>query len=256
MLIALAMTYQPLQADVLVTDGDSLGRAIEIVGEIKQSDVEKLRQALKIPTYSIGLDSPGGDLDAALEMGDIIYNATYHKTQHIRDADIDIEDAPQVSNVACASACVFIFASAKSRNASNLGRWGLFIHRPYTTSVDLKYDQIKDSLLKYKARAISQFERTGVSSQLWDIMMSVPAEDSRRLTKTELSLLGLDQSDPAYQDYLNSLKANALGISKQEYLKRVQIKNECQDKIQSVSGALFDDKYFKDAQKCEEKAGL
>ena len=67
-------------------------------GSITKADVQKLSDNLKSGCTSLSIDSPGGDVDAALDMGRLI-----------RRKQIDVQTIADSGR--CASACVFLFAA-------------------------------------------------------------------------------------------------------------------------------------------------
>jgi hypothetical protein len=53
-------------------------------------------------------------------------------------------------------------------------------------------------------------------------MNAIPPDQIRWLTDTEMQELGINSSDPIWEDRNDSVNAQERGISKQEYYSRVQ----------------------------------
>lgn len=180
--------YNPEKQKIMTTEGEkSLG--------------------LGIPT--VYLDSPGGDIMTALAIGDLVYKNQFA-------AEIDIR-------ASCSSACVCILGSS-------VMRWPLGeikIHRLYSNSIDTSFAQAASDFAKIERVAISQFKRVGVSADLWDAMMRVPPQATKRLEPEEIMHFGLLGTDPAYSDAMDSREAKHLGITKQKYLRRKAIEEKC-----------------------------
>jgi hypothetical protein len=125
----------------------------------------------------------------------------------------------------CSSACVFILGSSVRRMPS-LGA-EIMIHRPYSDSTDISFAQAKSNFAKIERIAVSQFKRVGVSADLWDTMMRIPPHMARRLSLEEWFKYGLIGDDPAYADAEDSRMARHIGITKEEYLRRKALYDEC-----------------------------
>jgi len=211
----------PTLGKVVISEQENIPgfKRLTITGQITIDDITTLdNYILNNKIYEVVLNSPGGDLDAALKMGDILYN--------IPDGSgVDEPYLPNVRAEYCASACVFILASSRSRLVTDRDR--IVVHAPYTLDVDKDFDSVKKTLGSLKIRAIKQFERSGVSDSLWNLMSSVGSQDGRQLTIDELRRTGLADSDPVWLDYVKSKDAKRKGMTKQEYLKYLRwIKEE------------------------------
>jgi hypothetical protein len=201
----------------------------------------------------ITLNSMGGDVDAALAMGDLIYKTTYQHSYLVGDKKINHDTTPTVKPIKCASACVFIIASARSRILSD-GTGSIIIHSPFSVSNDLTYSQIRNNMARMKEIAIKQFERVSVSPTLWSTIVNTPSSKYKVLSAAEENQFGLSNDDPAWDDYSNSWRATLLGMSKSEYMRKDSIKNECIKNIPSRFYAKNGE--FEVLMHCEKKAGL
>jgi hypothetical protein len=238
-----------------------------IDGVITQADVHKVKNVLSTKTGTIYLNSPGGDLDAALKIGDLIYKTSYKKEAYKKGGGVFYYDfSPSVAvgmegggNSVCASACVAIFASAKSRFilCSILHCDPLVVHNPYAVDTSLDYDQIKAQLGIYKKRAVNQFNRVGVSGELWSLMINTRSESPRKLSVEEVERLGLKGDDPVYSDYRNGVEARRFGYTKSEYLERKRRADVCGLEVPSFKGnswTIYDQADLVLA--CEKKFGV
>jgi hypothetical protein len=109
-------------AEVLVTRLDEQFRwaDIDLSGEITQADVKRFRElsAFLVPRFdvvTVNLNSPGGDVLAAIEIGSVLRDNWMWTI--INDND------------ECASACVLVFAAGAERGTGDLSV--VRIHRPH-----------------------------------------------------------------------------------------------------------------------------
>ena len=186
-------------------DSDSL----ILSGEIKKSDVVELTKLL--PKYkSIWLNSPGGDVSAAMDIGRLLR----------RFDSVAFVDYNQV----CVSACVLVLAGSTFRMIK--GKVG--IHRPYlpqdnaTTVEEQKviYDSIRKVIINY-------FEIMNINPTLYDDMFRISPRSVKFLSKEELDFYGLSGTDPYFEEAASVLEARKLRISKEELFKRKNQQDEC-----------------------------
>lgn len=163
---------------------------------------------------AIHLNSPGGSLLGALELGERIRavgaNTVVAETSGVRETygvrDLFLES----DNATCTSACVFVFAAGVNRYASDmisdsnvgyqkLGRLG--VHQFYDPSVvndnpAVVFDgwaRSNDQLLT--GLILEYLERMGVSPLLLSLGMSVrPWEEMKWLSNSEIISMNLDTS--------------------------------------------------------------
>jgi hypothetical protein len=188
-------------AEVAVTRLDEKGRfcTIKLSGFISRADAARFRDLIEtlrpgFEVLEVDLDSPGGDVVAALDIGQVVRREWLWTT-------VDDEDA----NIKCASACVYIFAAGVKRIASPKSR--LIIHRPYfdpqlfgqlaASEARKKYDDLSRQVQAYL------FEM-GMSENLFAQMMRVPSNGSRRLQYQEMQDMNLVGEDPGYMEWLRA----------------------------------------------------
>ncbi len=198
-------------SDVAITALDDKGRfaRIEITGRITKSDVEKFAQlvALLRPTVEVldvDLDSPGGDVFAAMQIGEIVRRDWLMTS---------VPDEPPAKG--CMSACVLILAAGAVRIVGHDSRVG--IHRPYFDQVlfagldrsqaKAKYDALSQSVAAYLAKM-------GMSERLHQDMMKVPSNESRLLSYDDMKAFNLSGEDAGYSEWLRAKNIAKYGEAK------------------------------------------
>ena len=145
-------------------DGSTRGRpALAIRGTIGPAAASWLRERLDeahlAPGDSVLLSSPGGDLQQAAIMGEIIRSHGLATAVGIAD------DSGRVRPAYCASACVLVFAGGKPRYGVAGSRLG--VHRFFTTGpVD---DPVADTQ-RTAGLVLGYFTKMGVSSTVVEAM--------------------------------------------------------------------------------------
>lgn len=206
--ILISLIANSSTADVLMKPLKNGREYISIEGKIKAEDPQKLNALLKRWAGAISLNSEGGDVDAAMQLGRILRGES-------RDVVI-AEDA------ICASACVFILAGAPTRIVFG----SVAIHRPFLAD-DTETDS-SNQKTRYKiiGTAIRQYlDEMNVSPSLYEDMIRVPPSRARVLSKIELENYGLSGTDPYIDEANTSEMARNLNISKAEYISRQQEKD-------------------------------
>lgn len=163
---------------------------------------------LNRPGYVNGMlliNSAGGDLDEAMAIGRW---AREHRLGVAARGD-------------CASACIWILASGSIRNVWPHTK--LRIHRPYLTA---NKPGVGEKLRKLLRQSKGYFEEMGVPPELAERMFSTPPDEAKNLSAAQISYYRLDQPDLGFQEELDFVRANKLGISREEYTKRMQIYND------------------------------
>jgi hypothetical protein len=211
-------------ADIL--NNDQLACALNIeIGAITSATPGDVRYLIahrdsyprKILGSVVTLNSLGGDLAAAIEIGSLV------REKNI-SAIID-------SSAKCVSACVFVLAGAAQRKIKGL----VGIHRPYFTSAggadSSEVVQGYGALLK---QAREYLRNMGIADRLLDEMLRIEPTDVRFVSRAELDEYGLGEGSPAKNiETLASLKeaievkaAAAYGLSRSEYNRRVALIDE------------------------------
>ena len=145
---------------------------ISITGEIVQGDAEKLRKAFAQcrdeyahkprPTGGtdpmVVLDSPGGSVPVALEMGRILRDSLAWTTV--------------LNNQTCSSSCVFLLAGGVRRTVAVKARVGL--HRPrfeYDSFALLSKDEARAAYNKLVQACVDFMREMGISDQVFSDML-------------------------------------------------------------------------------------
>jgi len=201
---------------------------ITISGEIGPSDrrdfetfatMAKERSKIDIP-YQVRLESKGGDVSTAIEIGRIVRRDGGNTTVQ-KDAQ-------------CLSSCVFILAGGVMRYVG--GQVG--IHRPFdptdaaTTPEQQKrkYDQIEKDAKRF-------LKDVNIPPELYDHMFRVPSDSIRYLTADELQRYGLNEDDPYYEGANNAVQAKRLGITTEQFIARLaKAKQDCVRYAENESG--------------------
>lgn len=171
---------------------------ISIVGNIAKGDVEQLRNAIRTQKYGLGvinLDSPGGDVDEAIRM-----------TEMIKPLFVTTRVKP---GKYCASACTFIWLAGTPRmavpkeSAQRLARQGLSeaggivgLHRPYLAN----FSALTNNQSQVMKQIQSYLEAQMVPRRLIDVMMSRPSNDIYWLNSKDFQELG--EYRPEVEEFL------------------------------------------------------
>lgn len=203
----------------------------EITGAITASDATQARSLFAgkfKPT--VFLNSPGGDLHAAIETGTILRSA--------RAVGIVLPEA------SCESACVFLLAGATQRIVSG----SIGIHRPYSSTTGHVSPAVaQENYAKVQATSRHFLEAMNLPSALYEAMVRVPPENMKYLSDHEITAFGLDAIDPVEQEVSDSYSAGKYKLSKREYLARKKLAyDSCNPDLQRTGNA---DQYFL----CEEQ---
>lgn len=218
-LLFLASVTLPLACNAASVTRVAGGCGIHIQGEIDNSTLGALKSAVTSASHLpecagdlpaglayLSLDSGGGDLEAAIAVGDFVRKT--HFTTIVRVGE------------QCASACVLIYLAGVQRSGF-LGRIGL--HRPFSTKfsdtepqAQAEYDRANRMIREY-------LTRMNIPVALLDAMNAVPPGEIRWLDDdSERAQFHIDGQDPAYADMVASRFAKLLGISKTELVSRQQ----------------------------------
>ena len=185
-------------------------------GTIDQPSVSKLTELLsrwqlaqrsKKTRPIVKIESPGGDVDAALIAGRALRQAK---------ATVFVEySSPDQAN--CSSSCVFLVAGAVERYI--LG--GLGIHNFFIASNDQTYEQVATTRRRLETSIRNFLVEMNVSPLLYDRMVAIPPQSLRLLAEQELKDLGLGMTDPTFRDFRHGEEASRRGIDKATYIARL-----------------------------------
>lgn len=198
-----AVTFKKL-IDVAISDA-----------QIKNGRGEKL--------YRVELNSMGGSVSAAMEMGKAI-----HKTAGMVVVD---------KGATCVSSCVLILAGGNERGV--YGKVG--IHRPYLSDDNVDTPSGQEASYKNIESSIKQYlTAVNVPTSLYDAMFRIPPEKVRYLTARELESYNLNENDPYYQEAEDTVIAKKWGMTKAQFIQfKAATANQCSTQpIEQVSSCL------------------
>lgn len=169
--------------------------AIFYEGEIDRSFAQMISNLARLnPTGRHGLfvHSNGGDVEAALDVGDIIAGQNW--TIFVARTG---ERNSRESTAICYSACVFLLAAGRERIV--LGR--VAIHRLYPSrSTATSRQELARALADIVERAHAFMRENGVNETIIAEMMTIPSAEVRVLSHDELDGYGLGRENVAQVD--------------------------------------------------------
>jgi hypothetical protein len=204
---------------------DHCSFTIWLNGEINSGAVNEIKDVLDRRRAWIGdkqvehlfyIDSPGGDLAAAMAIG-----------RMIRKERLTLLVS---KGHECVSACVMVLAGAVHRGT--YGKIG--IHRPFFDpplgSEPLTPDKVRSNYQTMLQELRGYLREMNVSERLADDMLAIDPADVRYLSINQLYDYGLRSIDPIEQETVDLQEARALGLDRREYMRRTTLrKAKCWD---------------------------
>lgn len=219
LIFASVATAEVLPPDAkTVCPNDGVSPCYRIEGRISQLDFVRIKA---IADKAIGngtalrplfyVDSAGGDIDAALNIG--------RELRRLR-AIVSVKDK-------CYSACVFLLAGAVQRIVAAQSKVG--IHRAYSQRTeDRSYDVVDREQQLVRKQITAYLQEMNVSGALFDAMLRVPPGQVKILSAEELDQFGLSRDDPVKAELDDAAEARRYRISKQElYSRKALARREC-----------------------------
>ncbi len=164
------------------------------------------RTDLFLTGKTVRINSPGGNLDAAMAIG--------HLLRKNRMTIIIPKDGE------CVSACVMIYAGAVAR--ASFGRVG--IHRPYLNQSISSQLQAPDKLRSNYEQMLQTLRAylrdMNVSERLAEDMLKIAPADVRYLTDDVQIDYGLSYVDPVEQETRDLQEAQFMGLDRNEHVRR------------------------------------
>lgn len=222
---------------------------VTISGEIDRKTPMLLQRSLDAHSCKMSetgsgwftLDSPGGDLDAAIKTGRILRSW---------QATVLVQDGAQ-----CASACVLVLLGGVQRIvvSGNIG-----LHRPYSRDSSSSPDDAAKKYRIIRAKLQSYFQEMNIPDRLLDAMNAVSPHQTRWLSgqrdEKELEELWIQGRDPVWEDVLLSRQAQELDISKQEYINRIQrARAQCGVSIEAGQNRSEMQRMFQNEWECQQR---
>lgn len=156
------------------------GCSVIMKGQIVKGDRERLIAALRTPVPAPGflktlvLDSPGGDVQEAFNLSDVVVRAVLDTTT------VDYSKPMQHAQNSCVSACFLVWVAGADRFQASFKKAGLGLHRPYFSAET--YNQQDASTVAQRQQEVSlkvraYLRRFEVPDALIDTMMSRSSKD-------------------------------------------------------------------------------
>jgi len=186
---------------------------LEINGSITSADVDALKAIIAAyncngKSIHISLNSPGGDVDAGIELG-----------RFIRKLHGSTSVGP---NSSCASSCVLVLVGGVFRIP--MGAIGL--HRPFSVQMNASSADAAASYQRNNELISTYLTQMNIPVRLLEEMNAVSPDDVRWISDTEKISLHIDGTDPLFDDVNASAFAKKHGISKQEYYRRSKLSDD------------------------------
>tara|TARA_R110001592_G_scaffold283291_2_gene551218 strand:+ start:881 stop:1666 length:786 start_codon:yes stop_codon:yes gene_type:complete len=206
--------YQAAYADVRYVFNKHLNEGskitewthIEILGEIKDQDTEKLKNLLlfmrvnhdEYESIPVFLNSQGGSVEAALKMGRMLreYNAT----------------TAVIHGKQCSSACLFVLAGGVNRLVLFDAVLGL--HRPKFNEqkfAELDSNQARQVYNSLLLELRAYLREMGILTQLLDDMLLTGSHSMDYRNRTYGEAVKLAGVDPAYKEWMRARTLQSLG---------------------------------------------
>lgn len=173
-----------------------------MTGAVDEADVDMLKNNISKGCKSLLVNSQGGSVIAAIKMGRLL-----------RKNQMDIQ---VWSGGSCASACIFLYAGAVAR----IPYGSVEIHRLYLNNSADSYEETASKYVEIESQVKKFLREMNIKEILYDDMMNIPPENTKKLTLEELSNYGLGPLDPIHSEFQANQRAKSMGISKREFLIR------------------------------------
>lgn len=182
---------------------DEESRRVVVSGDIRKADVAKFRSAMT-KADSIALDSPGGNIDAAMEMGRIA-----------RRLNVPVSVA---DDARCYSSCALIYISGVVR--TNHGKVG--VHRPFFSGPPASARQIEKELPQMLTDVRNFIAEMGVMEDFARVMINTPPSSMRVFVGDEI-LEYVPEIDPLYDELRVADEARTRGVTTDDF-RRLEAK--------------------------------
>lgn len=167
-----AVLRQPMEISLVP------GGILRLSGTITPDSAERLGTELAARgeyVQTVSLDSPGGAVTAALQMGELIRAGGYNTLVG--------------GGALCASSCPLVFAGGNERHASARALVG--VHQIYTTSQGASTAQALSDAQVITARITRHLDAMQIAPELWLHALDTPPDRLYYLTSDELADLNL-----------------------------------------------------------------
>ena len=199
--------FDKCKAHTLLIKGDiEKDEFLQFKNRINQ--IEELRKSnCSLVSLIVRINSNGGSVEESLKIGRYIRAKQFHTEIFLKEQ--------------CLSSCVFIYIGGVKRdNWSNYGKIG--IHRPYFYELNenISVDEIKKIRKKKTKELTEYFEEMDIPFSLIDEMMSIPPNEMKILSETEVKKFRLNDADANYEEKETATFASIYKMTSSEYRKR------------------------------------
>lgn len=179
-------------------------RDYDLLANLLQKYAEQMGWKPSSPIVNVELDSVGGSVDAAIEIGRFL---------RAGEANAIVAEKER-----CASACLFILAGAVTRTVNG----SLGIHRPFleTPSRPMTTADVKRTMTQRQEQLRAFFREMNIAERLADDMMMIPSAQIKWLSPEEIGSYGLGVDDPVIKETKILVAARKYGLSRMEYEAR------------------------------------
>jgi hypothetical protein len=190
-----------IRIDGIILNGDA--SRFQLIFEQLNTEVMRVYGECFVPPMVI-LNSRGGTVDESLAIGRKI-RAARLRTIVQRSGE-------------CYSSCVLIFAAGVDRRASGK----LAIHRPYLQDIEKgkSVEEIRNARANQIDRIRAYLESMEIPMSLLDAIISIPPNEIRILTDSDLQAYRLTGEDPSYEEYRVNWSAKLSNLPTAEYRQR------------------------------------
>jgi hypothetical protein len=158
----------------------------------------------------VKLDSPGGDVDAALQIGRII-----RKHEGITHIEVDRQ---------CYSSCALLFIAGVSR--LNFGLIGL--HRPYLASTPQSRESIERKIPLMLQKLKAYVQEMGITDRFYQEMVNTDPSGMKVYNSANIEDI-VSHIDPTFDEIYTAFNARKYGIDTAQMRLREKAANRCPD---------------------------
>lgn len=204
---------------------------ITLFGEITRDDVDLMSAAISEARAGssdviLALDSPGGDVLAAIEIGRLVRANAVWTTVIFAEGS------------GCYSACVFVLMGGVVRLAAGTD---IGIHRPRFEEAyfaGLSEAAARAQYEEFAAQAQAYLADMGADPKLFHLMMQVPSGRMHRLTEGEKTALSVDGWDPSYQEWVRAKNVQKFGSERYQRYESCRDSQEYRDYSEAQAGLI------------------
>ena len=208
------------RADLRIVKRTDHDLSLLISGTINERDAKALQELtadLEHDTFTVHLDSKGGDVLAAMQIGRLIRK--YEGTTWIWH---DLDDGVLPLDAKCYSSCALIFiAGVTQLNAGQLG-----LHRPYLASAPQSRQAVEKQVPLMLSGIKQYITEMGITDSFYEQMVNT--EPSQMVVYNSDNYVKLvPQDDPVHQEIEIAYQARHYGASTSEIRERLLDSEKC-----------------------------